>query len=86
MTTTVDIQPELLKRAMERARASSRVEAIAKAVEEYTRADPAEVIKLLGTFDDFMTLEELIEMRSDDESPDGCSCVTNEWRGLGDGL
>jgi hypothetical protein len=64
MTTTVNIPEDVLKRAMEKAHTESPQEAILKAVEEYgQKPRQADLIKYLGTFEDFMTPEELDEMR-----------------------
>jgi len=67
MTTTVDIPKETLDRVMRVSGASSPQEAVLKAVEEYARRHgQKELIKYLGTFDDFMTPEELQAMREMD--------------------
>jgi hypothetical protein len=67
MTTTVDIPKETLDRVMLASGASSPQEAVLKAVEEYARVHgQKDLIKYLGTFEDFMTPEELDTMREMD--------------------
>lgn len=64
MTTTIDIPPELLKEAMQRANARDEREAVVQALEEFVRRRrQAELIPYLGTFRDFITQEELAESR-----------------------
>jgi Arc/MetJ family transcription regulator len=64
MTTTIDIPDEVLERAMRAAGTQSPQEAVVRALEEYTRRrSQKELIQHLGTFEDFMTPEELHEMR-----------------------
>jgi Arc/MetJ family transcription regulator len=64
MTTTVDIPEDVLRRAMLASGTASAQEAVVKALEEFVRRhDQRTLIPLLGTFQDFMTPEELDEMR-----------------------
>ena len=67
MSTKVDIPEEILERAMRTHPARSPQEVVVNALEEYTqRHSQKHLIQYLGTFDDFMTPEELAEMRSKD--------------------
>ena len=66
MTKTIDleIEEDVLNEAMRRAGTSEPRQALAEAIKEYTRPlSQKDLIKYLGTFDDFMTPEELDEMR-----------------------
>lgn len=65
MNTTLDIPDDVLRRAMLAAGTNSSQEAILKALEEFvSQHDQRSIIPLLGTFsDDFMTPDELDEMR-----------------------
>jgi Arc/MetJ family transcription regulator len=67
MTTTVDIPDDVLKLAMLMTGTDSAQDAVAKALEQLIKPrDQRSLIPLLGTFDDFMTPEELEKMRSMD--------------------
>ena len=66
MTKTInfEIDEEILNEAMRRAGTSEPRHALAEAIKQYTRpTSQKDLIKYLGTFDDFMTPEELDEMR-----------------------
>ena len=68
MTTTLDIPEEVLRRAMLASGTESAQEAVMQALEEFVSLhDQRKLIPLLGTFsDDFMSPEELDEMRRAD--------------------
>ena len=67
MNTTVDIPEDVLRRAMLASGAESAQEAVLKALEEFvSRHDQRKLIPLLGTLDNFMSPEELDEMRRTD--------------------
>ena len=67
MTTTIDIPDHVLQKAMLAAHTNSPQEAVVKALEEYgQRHRQADLVQLLGTFDDFMTPQELSQMREMD--------------------
>ena len=67
MTTTVDIPEDVLRRAMIAGGVSSAQEAVIKALDEFvTRHDQRELIRHLGTFEKFMTSEDLDTMRRDE--------------------
>ena len=64
MKTTVDIPENLLDEAMRRAGTSDPNQAIIEALKAYTRThNQRDLIKYLGTFKDFMTHKELMDMR-----------------------
>ncbi len=64
MTTTVEIPDEVMQRAMQATGTESAQEAVMKALEEFvSRRDQRSLIPLLGTLDNFMSPEELDEMR-----------------------
>lgn len=66
MKTTVDIPDKVLKEAMKHSKATTKREAIVGALEEYNRRKRmAGLTRHLGTFKQFMTLEELFKMRED---------------------
>jgi hypothetical protein len=68
MKTTVDIPDKLLKSAMQQSGSKTIRGAVLAALEWYNhRARQREVIKMLGTFKDFMTQDELREMRQSRE-------------------
>jgi Arc/MetJ family transcription regulator len=65
MKTTIDIPDEALREAMKYSKATTKRQAVVTALEEYNRRHrQAKLIKHLGTFKDFMTSEELRELRS----------------------
>ena len=64
MKTTVDIPEKLLKDAMQYSGATTKRDAVLAALEEYNRRhQQASLIKYLGTLKDFITPEELAEVR-----------------------
>lgn len=65
MKTTVDIPDDILKKAMRYSGAATKREAVLAALEEFNRRhQQADLIKYLGTLQDFITPEELRESRS----------------------
>lgn len=66
MKTTVDIPEKELKEAMRHAGATTKREAVLAAIREFNRRRRIQrVISRFGTFDDFMTQEELRRMREE---------------------
>lgn len=64
MKTTVDIPDKLLEDAVRYSGARTKREAILAALEEYNRRQRVEeFLKLAGTFEGFMTQEDLRKMR-----------------------
>lgn len=64
MKTTIDIPEKVLKEAMRHTKASSRREAVLKAVEEFNRRERlGRLADEMGKSDTFMSLEELMSMR-----------------------
>jgi Arc/MetJ family transcription regulator len=62
--TTVEVPEDVLRRAMLASGTASAQEAVVKALEEFvSRHNQRALIPLLGTFEQFMTPEELDEMR-----------------------
>ncbi len=62
--TTINIPEDVLEKAMRVSRDASAEQVVVKALEEYARRhSQSELAKHLGTFEDFMTLEELNKMR-----------------------
>jgi Arc/MetJ family transcription regulator len=67
MTTTVDIPEDVLRRAMIAGGVSSAQEAVLKALDEFVnRHDQRELIRHLGSFEKFMTPDDLDAMRRDE--------------------
>jgi hypothetical protein len=65
--TAINIPDDVLERVVRAAHATTPQEAVLKALEEFARRhDQSQLIRLLGTFDDMMTPEELQEMRGMD--------------------
>jgi len=65
--TTISIPEDVLERVIRVAHAKTPQEAVLRALEEFAkRHDQSQLIPLLGTFDDMMTLEELEQMREMD--------------------
>jgi Arc/MetJ family transcription regulator len=66
MKTTVDIPEKELKEAMRHAGVKTKREAVVAAIREYNRRRRLQgVIARFGTFDEFMTQEELRRMREE---------------------
>src|SRR4051794_4442489 len=64
MKTTVDIPDAVLKEAMRHTKASTKREAIVKAMEEYNRRQRlARLAERLGASETFMSFEELMKLR-----------------------
>jgi Arc/MetJ family transcription regulator len=64
MKTTVDIPENVMKDALRLTRAKTKRDAVVGAMQEYIRREKlAKLVKHLGTFDTFMTQEELTDMR-----------------------
>jgi Arc/MetJ family transcription regulator len=65
MKTTIDIPDELLKRVMKYSGASTKRDAVLAALTEFNRWHRLEKARrLLGTFKNMMTVEELRELRN----------------------
>ena len=70
MKTTIDIPDRMLKEAMRYSGASTKRDAVLQALEEYNRRQRiARLAEHLGTFEHFITSEQLEEMRRDEEGP-----------------
>ena len=68
MKTTIDIPEKVLKESMRLTKASTKREAVVKAMEEYNRRERlARLADMLGKSDTFMSYEELMEMREKDK-------------------
>ena len=68
MKTTIDIPTKELQELLHHTNAKTKKQAILQAVTDYNRRRRmANLTRMLGTFSDFMTLEDLHEMRSDKE-------------------
>lgn len=66
MKTTIDIPDDDLKEAIKYTGAKTKREAIVYAIKDFNkRRRLRELSKMLGTFEDFMTQEDLKEMRED---------------------
>jgi len=66
MKTTIDIPDDVLKEVMAITRADTKREAVVGVLREHLRRRAAEeVIKMFGTFKNFMSQEELRAMRED---------------------
>jgi hypothetical protein len=64
---TITVPDDVMEKVIRVAHASTPQEAVLRALEEFTkRHDQSQLIPLLGTFDDMMTLEELQKMREMD--------------------
>jgi hypothetical protein len=65
--TAVNVPDDVLSRAMAAGHTQSAEEAVVQALEEFARRrEQADLIQFLGTFEDFMTPEELQQMREMD--------------------
>lgn len=66
MKTTIDIPDKDLKEIIKHTGAKTKRDAVVHAVKDFNRRYRlAELAKSLGTFKDFMTMEDLREMRED---------------------
>ena len=66
MKTTIDIPENELQEVIKYTGAKSKKEAVVYAIRDFNkRHQLAEVAKILGTFDDFMTQDDLKKMRED---------------------
>lgn len=66
MKTTIDIPQDELKEAIKYTGAKTKRDAVVFALKDFNkRRRLAELVKMLGTFKDFMTQEELKNMRED---------------------
>ena len=67
MKTTVDIPDDMLAELVENTSAHTKREAILTAIEEYNRKKKiAQLSDVIGTFDQFMTSNELDQSRESD--------------------
>lgn len=66
MKTTIDIPKEELEELIRQTKAKTKKEAVIKAIREYNRRQRlARVAQILGTFEDFISPEELQRMRKE---------------------
>ncbi|MBI5198890.1 MAG: type II toxin-antitoxin system VapB family antitoxin [Nitrospirae bacterium] len=66
MKTTIDIPDRELKEAIKYTRAKTKRDAVVQALKDFNRRHRlAELAKMLGTFKDFITQEDLKVMRED---------------------
>jgi len=66
MKTTIEIPDEELHQVMKYTKAKTKREAVVYAIKDFNRRKRlAQLAKVLGTFEDFMTQEDLKEMRED---------------------
>ena len=64
MKTTIDIPEKALREVMRNTGAATKREAVVTAIEEYNRRKRlAAIVKTFGTLSDFMTQDELQELR-----------------------
>ena len=67
MKTTIEIPDEELRQVMKYTKAKTKREAVVYAIKDFNRRKRiAQLAKVLGTFEDFMTQDELKEMREDE--------------------
>ncbi len=67
MKTTVEIPDEELRQVIKYTKAKTKREAIVHAIKDFNRRQRlAQLTKILGTFEDFMTQVDLKEMREDE--------------------
>ena len=70
MKTTIDIPESVLEEAMRHAKATTKREAVLRALEEYNRLHRvARLADHIGTVDGLMTREELDRFRADGDDP-----------------
>jgi len=68
MKTTIDIPEEELRQAIKYTGAKTKKEAVVFALKDFNkRRRLAKLAQMLGTFDDFMTHDELKNMREDEK-------------------
>jgi len=68
MKTTIDIPTEELKQAMQYTGARTKKDAVVFALKDFNKRQRlARLAKMLGTFDDFMTQDDLKIMRQDEK-------------------
>lgn len=66
MKTTIDIPEKELEEAIRHAGAKTKREAVVYALKDFNRRHRlADLVKMLGTFENFMTQEDLRDMRED---------------------
>ena len=66
MKTTIEIPDEEMRQVMKYTKAKTKREAVVYAIKDFNRRKRlAQLTKVLGTFEDFMTQNELKEMRED---------------------
>ncbi|MEK6691646.1 MAG: type II toxin-antitoxin system VapB family antitoxin [Nitrospirota bacterium] len=66
MKTTIDIPDSELKEAIKHTRAKTKRDAVVQALKDFNRRRRlSELARMLGTFKDFMTQEDLKVMRED---------------------
>ncbi len=66
MKTTIDIPEDELKEAIKYTGAKTKREAVVYAIKDFNRRQRlAKLADMLGTFDDFMTQDDLKKMRED---------------------
>ena len=66
MKTTIDIPQEVLEEAIRNTGAATKREAVVKALEEFNRRRRlAELIESFGTFENFISNQELEELRAE---------------------
>ncbi len=66
MKTTIDIPEDELKEAIKYTGAKTKREAVVSAIKDFNKRNRlTKIAKMLGTFKDFMTTEELKKMRED---------------------
>ncbi len=67
MKTTVEIPDEELRQVIKYTKAKTKREAVVHAIKDFNRRQRlAQLTKVLGTFEDFMTQDDLKEMREDE--------------------
>jgi len=67
MKTTIDIPDEALRQVMKYTKAKTKREAVVYAIEDFNRRKRlSQLAKVLGTFENFMSQDELKEMRKDE--------------------
>ena len=67
MKTTIEIPDDELRQVMKFTKAKTKREAVVTAIKDFNRRKRlAQLSKVLGTFEDFMSQDELKEMREDE--------------------